>query len=122
MTKDKQPRFEEVHAFRFNCYPGVSCFTNCCQDITIVLTPYDVLRLKNSLGIPSGEFLDKPPAALAYIKRVLRSSHGKTLQEGIDEEGDLFASLITEDEQALEMMREYLASGHQLKRISGSSR
>jgi Fe-S-cluster containining protein len=59
MDKVKKTRFEEVHAFRFKCHPGVSCFTNCCQDITIVLTPYDVLRLKNNLGISSGEFLDK---------------------------------------------------------------
>ncbi|MDB9822086.1 YkgJ family cysteine cluster protein [Deltaproteobacteria bacterium] len=59
MDKEKKQRFEEVHAFKFNCYPGVSCFTNCCQDITIVLTPYDVLRLKNRLDISSGEFLDK---------------------------------------------------------------
>ena len=59
MKKDKKPRLEEVHAFKFNCFPGVSCFTNCCQDITIVLTPYDVLRLKTCLDISSGEFLDK---------------------------------------------------------------
>ena len=60
MTKTHQrARFEEVHVFQFNCAPGVSCFTNCCQDITIVLTPYDVLRLKNSLNISSGDFLEK---------------------------------------------------------------
>ena len=59
MKEDEKARFEEVHAFRFKCYPGVSCFTNCCQDINIVLTPYDVLRLKNGLKISSGEFLDK---------------------------------------------------------------
>jgi Fe-S-cluster containining protein len=58
MDKNKQ-RFEEVHAFQFRCHPEVSCFTNCCQDINIVLTPYDVLRMKNGLGITSEEFLDK---------------------------------------------------------------
>jgi Fe-S-cluster containining protein len=47
------------HVFKFNCHPGVSCFTHCCQDITIVLTPYDVLRLKKALGISSDEFLEK---------------------------------------------------------------
>ncbi|MBN2396487.1 MAG: YkgJ family cysteine cluster protein [Candidatus Atribacteria bacterium] len=52
-------RLEEVHAFQFRCHPGVSCFTSCCQDINIVLTPYDVLRMKNGLGISSEEFLDK---------------------------------------------------------------
>ncbi len=74
----------------------------------------DVLEAAREIAC---EFLDKPPAALAYIKQVMRSSHGKGLQEGMDEEGDLFAALITEDEQALQMMREYLASDHQLKQI-----
>jgi len=60
------------------------------------------------------EFLDKPPAALAYIKQVMRSSHGRQTQGGIDEEGDLFVTLITEDERALQMMHEYVASGHHL--------
>ena len=58
MDKNKK-RFEEVHAFQFRCHPGVSCFTKCCQDINIILTPYDVLRMKNGLGISSEEFLDK---------------------------------------------------------------
>ena len=62
----------------------------------------------------AGEFLDKPPAALAYIKRVLRSGYGRALQDGLDEESDLFASLIAGDERALAMMRDYVASGHQL--------
>ena len=56
---EKRARLEREHQFRFNCYPGVSCFTQCCQDITIVLTPFDVLRLKNSLKISSDEFLEK---------------------------------------------------------------
>ena len=56
---EKRARLEREQLFRFNCYPGVSCFTQCCQDITIVLTPFDVLRLKNSLKISSDEFLEK---------------------------------------------------------------
>ncbi|MBI4794782.1 MAG: YkgJ family cysteine cluster protein [Deltaproteobacteria bacterium] len=43
--------------FKFRCHPGVSCFTECCGKTTIILTPYDILRLKNRLRIPSGEFL-----------------------------------------------------------------
>ncbi len=58
MDKNKQ-RFEEVHVFQFRCHPGVSCFTNCCRDINIVLTPYDAVRMKNALGISSEEFIDK---------------------------------------------------------------
>ncbi|MDL2269064.1 YkgJ family cysteine cluster protein [Desulfosarcina sp. OttesenSCG-928-A07] len=43
--------------FTFKCHPGISCFTLCCRDIDIVLTPYDIIRLKNRLGLPSDEFL-----------------------------------------------------------------
>jgi|YelNatPaOPRAMG01_1025707.scaffolds.fasta_scaffold78721_2 Fe-S-cluster containining protein len=45
--------------FNFRCGPGVTCFTRCCGDVTIVLTPYDILRLKNRLGITSEEFIDR---------------------------------------------------------------
>jgi Fe-S-cluster containining protein len=44
--------------FAFQCGPGVACFTRCCRDVTIVLTPYDIMRLKNRLGISSGDFID----------------------------------------------------------------
>jgi Fe-S-cluster containining protein len=57
--KSNQARMEAEHVFHFNCSPGVSCFTQCCQDVTIVLTPYDALRLKNALGISSSELLEK---------------------------------------------------------------
>lgn len=43
----------------FNCYPGISCFNACCKQADITLTPYDVLRLKNHLGMSSSEFLKK---------------------------------------------------------------
>jgi len=44
--------------FKFRCHPGVSCFTECCGRTTIILTPYDILRLRQRLGITSGGFLD----------------------------------------------------------------
>jgi hypothetical protein len=43
--------------FQFKCHPGVSCFTQCCRGISIMLTPYDIIRLKTLLGLPSDEFL-----------------------------------------------------------------
>ncbi len=46
------------HRFCFACHPGVSCFTECCRELDLALTPYDVLRLKRQLDISSGEFLD----------------------------------------------------------------
>jgi Fe-S-cluster containining protein len=45
--------------FKFRCHPGVPCFTQCCGKTTIILTPYDILRLRQRLNIPSGEFLAK---------------------------------------------------------------
>jgi len=43
--------------FKFKCHPGVSCFTKCCRGINIILTPYDIIRLKNRLQLKSDEFL-----------------------------------------------------------------
>ena len=43
--------------FQFKCHPGVSCFTQCCRGINIILTPYDVIRLKSRLDLPSDQFL-----------------------------------------------------------------
>ena len=53
------PRMGLEDSFTFQCHPGVSCFNECCGDVNIFLTPYDIIRLKNALGIPSQEFLDK---------------------------------------------------------------
>ena len=43
--------------FSFKCHPGVKCFTKCCRGINIVLTPYDIIRLKTRLALSSEEFL-----------------------------------------------------------------
>jgi hypothetical protein len=43
--------------FQFDCHEGLDCFTRCCRDITIFLTPYDILRLKKALAISSEKFL-----------------------------------------------------------------
>ncbi|RKX26839.1 MAG: YkgJ family cysteine cluster protein [Candidatus Zixiibacteriota bacterium] len=53
------PKMTRDDSFTFACHPGVSCFNNCCSDVNIFLTPYDVIRLKNRLGISSQELLDK---------------------------------------------------------------
>ena len=53
------PRLSPGSKFRFSCHKEISCFTQCCADINIFLTPYDVLRMKRALNIPSGEFLEK---------------------------------------------------------------
>jgi uncharacterized protein len=45
--------------FKFRCHKGVKCFTQCCSKIDIMLTPFDIVRLKKRLNITSSEFLDK---------------------------------------------------------------
>lgn len=44
-------------SFCFSCSPAVPCFNECCRDLNQFLTPYDILRLKNHLGLSSGNFL-----------------------------------------------------------------
>lgn len=50
--------------FGFSCNKDLKCFTRCCRNVNIFLTPYDVLRMKNNLGISSGEFLEKYTSTL----------------------------------------------------------
>jgi uncharacterized protein len=45
--------------FQFRCHPGVQCFNECCRQLELVITPYDVLRLKGALGLSSDEFLER---------------------------------------------------------------
>ncbi len=42
---------------KFHCHPGVSCFTACCGNIDIILTPFDILRLRKYLNMSADEFL-----------------------------------------------------------------
>ncbi len=45
--------------FTFGCHPKVACFTRCCADINIILTPVDVLKLSRRLGITTSEFIHR---------------------------------------------------------------
>ncbi len=54
---DDAERLPVSAKFKFGCHPGVSCFNDCCTDVNIFLTPYDIIRLKNRLDIDSEEFL-----------------------------------------------------------------
>ncbi|HDZ89136.1 MAG TPA: YkgJ family cysteine cluster protein [Deltaproteobacteria bacterium] len=64
-------RMDVEHVFQFNCGTYVPCFTECCQDITIVLSPYDVLRLKNALNLHSEEFIDRHTVVLRREKLLI---------------------------------------------------
>ena len=43
--------------FNFECHPGVQCYTSCCRNVSLILYPYDIIRLKASLALDSEEFL-----------------------------------------------------------------
>jgi Fe-S-cluster containining protein len=42
---------------QFRCHPGIACFNECCRNIEILLTPYDLLRLRRRLQLSAEEFL-----------------------------------------------------------------
>lgn len=44
---------------KFRCHPGVSCFTACCHNIKIILTPYDIMILRKRLGMSAHEFISE---------------------------------------------------------------
>jgi Fe-S-cluster containining protein len=61
LPKGQEGRFEELKdgGFTFACHPGVPCFNQCCRRLELWLTPYDVLRLKQHLGLTSQEFIER---------------------------------------------------------------
>ncbi len=67
--------------FKFRCHKDIKCFTKCCSDIDILLTPYDILKLKDRLGLSSGEFLSK----YAYVKIDEKSSHPFAMLKMLDD-------------------------------------
>ncbi len=52
-------RLERNDTFEFKCHKDLACFNRCCRNLNLFLYPYDVLRLKNNLGISSEKFLDE---------------------------------------------------------------
>ncbi|MCJ8501138.1 YkgJ family cysteine cluster protein [Desulfatitalea alkaliphila] len=61
--------FGPEETFSFRCHPGVTCFNRCCHNLNLFLYPYDVLRLRQALAIPSDQFID------GYVDVVLRPGH-----------------------------------------------
>jgi uncharacterized protein len=62
-------RLSPKSEFSFKCHKGVKCFTQCCRDINITLTPYDIIRLKNRLQLSSEVFL-----AMYTVPRILEKT------------------------------------------------
>jgi len=45
--------------FSFACHPKVPCFTECCRELELALTPYDVLLLRQELQMSSSQFFER---------------------------------------------------------------
>ena len=56
---NEYPKLREGDRFSFDCHPGIECFNRCCGDVTIVLSPYDILRMRSAVGVSSEEFLKR---------------------------------------------------------------
>ncbi|MBW2182051.1 MAG: YkgJ family cysteine cluster protein [Deltaproteobacteria bacterium] len=53
----KRKQLFDNDTFTFQCHKELSCFTQCCKNADMYLYPYDIIRLKNRLGISSDELL-----------------------------------------------------------------
>ncbi|MEI8182186.1 MAG: YkgJ family cysteine cluster protein [Desulfomonile sp.] len=63
-------RLSQSDTFQFSCGPNVPCFTECCGKLELLLTPYDLLRLRKRLGVSSSDFLD------TYTNMRWKTAHG----------------------------------------------
>lgn len=63
---DSLPEIEPGQDFQFACHPGVPCFNACCADLNLLLTPYDVLRLRKGLGMDSESFIQRHCQVSSY--------------------------------------------------------
>jgi hypothetical protein len=55
----EQRQLNKDEPFSFGCHRELSCFTRCCADVNIMLTPVDILRLSRRLNMTTTDFLTK---------------------------------------------------------------
>jgi len=55
---ESMPQLSPGEEFWFACHPEVPCFNACCAGLSMPLTPYDVLRLCQGLGVGSESFIE----------------------------------------------------------------
>ncbi len=91
VPSEKRTLLSRSTPFHFRCHADLPCFTQCCRDVNIYLTPYDVLRLRTRLGISAAEFLHK------YTRHFLaRQSHLPVVQLAMDPTS-LYCRLVTNE-------------------------
>jgi Fe-S-cluster containining protein len=90
-TEKEQPYLKAGGSFRFSCHDGLPCFTHCCKDVNIYLTPYDVLRLRRTLKLGTSELLEK------YTRHFLaRVTNIPVVQLKMDEK-TLYCQFVTDE-------------------------
>jgi uncharacterized protein len=89
--KEQQPTLTAADSFRFACHDAIPCFTHCCRDVNIYLTPYDVLRLRRALNMGSSEFLDK------YTRHFLAGKNLIPVVQFDMDSDSLYCKLVTEN-------------------------
>ena len=48
-----------LKGFSFGCHPDIDCFTECCRELDLILTPYDVLCLSKELQMKPAAFIER---------------------------------------------------------------
>jgi len=56
---DNVTRLCGLKGFSFGCHPDIACFTECCRELDLALTPYDVLRLCKELQMKPADFIER---------------------------------------------------------------
>ena len=57
--EERLPLLDLYDKFKFSCGKEVKCSIQCCSNLNLLLTPYDIFRLKNRLRVSSEDFLKK---------------------------------------------------------------
>ena len=75
-------QLDENTVIQFRCHKGIDCFNACCMNIDIILTPYDIIRLKQRLGISSTEFLRQYTEPFEFAKNSVAGVKLKPVEGG----------------------------------------
>lgn len=109
-----EPCFGGKDTFRFKCHDSLPCFTHCCRDVNIFLTPYDVLRLRRATGLGSAEFL-----ARHTIHYLAGANHIPVVQLKMDPE-TLYCKLVSDDGCTVYMNRPWACRMYPLDLAPGA--
>ncbi len=86
MTQQKLPdhvvRIDQGEHFTFLCHRQITCFTHCCRELELALSPYDVLRLRKATRLHSGELLEKYIIAEQYPEDIFPRFYLSMVDDG----------------------------------------